>query len=369
MDLFASAGIELESDKKKRLAEEAKKREAMQTKLKSVKGNFDTLKDKNTDDAKKAQDLLNEAEKIIAGADEDWSIEETAQPKIDEAAKIITTETNKQTPKPSSKSSSSTATKKTGDAFKVTTDTKISYAGEVTMITEYFTEEEIKKGTPDKEGKSKKITKEMVQAKLEERYAELVPDLTELVYFKEKDMIVPVLKAGKKGNTSVHSEVSQIPFNILEDFVVVANHYASLFKTEVHADIYHDLDTNEFFLDFPEQQVSPVIAEVTEAALVTAVKFMGKRVKKVMEIHSHHYLPAFPSPTDDASERAPIYYTIVGKLGEPTPHITCRTFNTFTQEHFNIDPSELFADFHKEFNMDKEVNYSLENVKVLVENE
>ncbi|QCJ45481.1 hypothetical protein FAY30_26440 (plasmid) [Bacillus sp. S3] len=253
-----------------------------------------------------------------------------------------------------------TAPKK--DPFKVLVDTIVRYAGMDIPVTNYFTVEEIENGLPGKKKKSEEdeeetgynpITENDLRKRLEEDYAELVANFTQLVYIEKKNIIVPVLSAKKKGmvdcsETSANAGVSvsskkKIPFSILADFVVVAKDFSNQFGTEVHADVYYDLDENEFFLDFPKQVVTPVLCTVVEnIAWINAEKFADRHYIKVMEIHSHHVMPAIPSIIDDMNERAPILYAIVGRLDKFFPDIIVRTFDKATQKHVFIDPNKIF---------------------------
>lgn len=250
------------------------------------------------------------------------------------------------------------------EPFKVLVDTIVRYAGMDLPVTNYFTVEEIENGLPGKKKKSdeedgeeetglRPIAENDLRKRLEEDYAELVANFTQLVYVEKKNIIVPILSARKKGmvdcsETSANAEVSvsskeKIPFSILADFLVVANEFSDRFGTEVHADIYYDLDKKEFFMDFPKQIVTSVLCTIDEnIAWINAEKFADRRYIKVMEIHSHHVMPAIPSTTDNMNERAPILYAIVGRFDKFFPDIIVRTFNKDTQKHVFIDPNKIF---------------------------
>lgn len=249
------------------------------------------------------------------------------------------------------------------EPFKVLVDTIVRYAGMDLPVTNYFTVEEIENGLPGKKKKSDEedgeetgfnpISENDLRKRLEEDYAELVANFTQLVYIEKKNIIVPVLSAKKKGmvdcsKTSANAGVSvssktKIPFSILADFVVVAKDFSDQFGTEVHADIYFDLDEQEFFMDFPKQVVTPIECTVDESiAWINVEKFSERRYIKVMEIHSHHVMPAIPSKTDDMNERSTILYAIVGRLDKFFPDIIVRTFDKDSQKHIYIDPNKIF---------------------------
>jgi PRTRC genetic system protein A len=44
----------------------------------------------------------------------------------------------------------------------------------------------------------------------------------------------------------------------------------------------------------------------------------------VLDLHSHHTLPAFFSPTDDSDEQEGRFYAVIGRLDLPTPQLVLR---------------------------------------------
>lgn len=44
----------------------------------------------------------------------------------------------------------------------------------------------------------------------------------------------------------------------------------------------------------------------------------------ILDLHSHHTMPAYFSPTDDADEQEGRFYGVMGRLDLPTPHLTLR---------------------------------------------
>lgn len=291
-----------------------------------------------------------------------FDIEDPAEKKVElneiTTVKSPSTEVNKNK-KSSTAPAASTA--KT-DAFEVKVDTIIRYAGMDIPVTNYFDIDVIENGIlktskKDKEdGKFeyRKIEENDLRKKLEEDYPELVANFTTLVYIKKKNVIVPILQAKKKGliNYDCHLGDSssespslpkkKIPFSLLSDFISIAKQWSDRFGTEIHADIYFDVERHEFFMDFPEQVVNPVLVEITESPMTSAIKFLDRQYIKVMEIHSHQRMKAIPSSTDDANERSRILYAIVGKIDNLFPEITVRTFNTFTEEHIPLQPLQIF---------------------------
>lgn len=241
-----------------------------------------------------------------------------------------------------------TAPAKEDAALEINTSTVIRYGGQDIPILTYFGEDEIKIHM-----EKKSITEEEVRKRMEDDYAELVPNHTAIIYHKEKNLVIPVLQAKKKGN------LPKIPFHLINEFVAIAREFAKL-PVEIHADIYFDLDLNKYFMDFPQQSVNKYRAERTESAIVTAIKFIERKYRKIMEIHSHHVWDANPSYIDDEAERSPILYAIVGNLNKLYPSITLRTFDKLDNCHLKLEPS----DFIEIESVTFESNYDLSEVAV-----
>lgn len=223
----------------------------------------------------------------------------------------------KETPEIDHKKATPTATSTPDkkETFEVNTAAIVRYCGESFPITDFFGTEEIQEG----------LTAEKVRKRLEADYPELVSSHTEVLSIKKKNQIyiVPTLKAKKKGCTA---EVPQsIPFAILIHFERIAKQYAQK-KLEVHADIYYCFERKQFLLDVPKQDVSTLNCEVTED-MASIYDRIGFDIKKVAEIHSHHFMAAVPSSTDDKAERVPgMNYFIIGEMQKVTPTLFGRRF-------------------------------------------
>lgn len=252
--------------------------------------------------------------------------------------------------------SSSKSTPKKEEPFEVNLDTFIYHLGERIAITSYFTPEEIENGLLRKkkdEESVERIKGEDVRKRLEKVFPDLIAAYTDMVYIKQKNMIMAVPKAKKKGlnqesnKSSAPAEgfsiSSKIPFSILRDFVGLSKEIFLKFGTEFHGDIYFNLENKMYFLDIPQQIAYRETVERTEDSMVTALKLIGIPFVKVMEIHSHHEWAPFPSSLDDQSERqGNMLYSIVGRVDQFFPQITTRYFNTDKQEHVSVDPSIIF---------------------------
>lgn len=261
-------------------------------------------------------------------------------------------------------SSSKPAVKKE-EPFEVNHETFIYHLGQHLAITDYFSTEEIENGLPSKKKKGddedngddiafKKITGEDVRKRLEKDFPDLVAAYTDMVYIKQKNMVMAVPKAKKKGlnqdctqnpTASAGGFVfpSKIPFGILQDFIALSKQFHEKHGTELHGDIYLNLETKEFFMDIPKQIALRTTVERTQDPFVTIQKLDGIPFMKVMEIHSHHEWAPTPSITDDLNERqGNMLYAIVGKVHHFFPELTVRYFNTSLQEHISLNPFMIF---------------------------
>lgn len=243
---------------------------------------------------------------------------------------------------------------KAEEPFTPNEDTVIRYYGESFAITSYFTPEELAEGLlvkkKDDETERKPLTEELLRKRMEKDFPELVKEFTEIIYLKEKNIIVPTMKAKKKGNcgevlsTDSTSPFSiKIPFSILRDFIAIAKLYGEL-RLEVHGDIYFKPSDKSYFLDIPEQLVHPYWTEVTEASYSVAERIQMDAIK-VAEIHSHHEMRPIPSQQDNESERIPgMHYVIVGRTNRFLPDVFLRQFISETAGHIEREFSSLFED-------------------------
>lgn len=257
--------------------------------------------------------------------------------------------------------------------FKLSEDTQIRVFGETLEITQYFSTEEIAEGLlikkKDGETEHRPIDGEVIRKRLEEDYPELVKDMTEIVFLKDKNMVVAFPKAKKKGNNCMETSSTlegvslssnQIPFSILRDFISLAKMYGE-HSLEIHADIY--FANGKYFLDIPGQMVHKYWCEVTESA-----QSIVERVEdavKVCEIHSHHSMAPRPSLQDNESERFPgMTYVIVGFTHKTFPEIYIRRFISEIDGYITLPYHLVFEDpfFYLP-------SYNTLNVEVVIEHE
>lgn len=237
------------------------------------------------------------------------------------------------------------------DVFDINENTIIRYFGESIEIQTYFSAEELAEGllVKKKDGgtERKPLDGELLRKRMEKDYPELVKDMTDMVYIKDKNIVIPFMKAKKKGNctetSSIFEDVSfPIPFSLLRDFIALARLYAEQYL-EIHADVYIDTK-GRFFLDVPQQRVHRYWCEVDEDSFNMAIRIGGDS-KKILEIHSHHMMPPLPSLQDNVSERVPgMTYAIVGCLHKPFPEIYVRRFISEEVGHVSVPYHLVFED-------------------------
>lgn len=242
--------------------------------------------------------------------------------------------------------------KKEPDKFEVNEDTVIRYYGESIEIATYFDAEELAEGILiNKKGgetERKPIDGEIVRKRMEKDFPELVKDFTEMVFIKEKNIIIPMIKAKKKGcsnmetptNVGVSSTLPKIPFKILLQFISIAKTFGE-YGLEIHGDVYFD-KTRGYFIDIPKQRVHRLWTEVNENS-IDILNRIGEDSIKVMEIHSHHKMEPIPSLQDNESERVPgMLYCIIGNTQKMFPDIYVRMFISEQIEHIKIEPFAIF---------------------------
>lgn len=284
--------------------------------------------------------------------------EESERQKRAEEAKIRAEELKKASAGAST--STNAPKKKEPEVFDVNVETFVYHLGQELPLTNYFTVEEILQGLPSKkqdeeEPTLRKITGEDVRKRLEKEFPDLLAAYTDMAFVKQKNMILAVPKARKKGlemdidcteesskEDSLHYR-KKIPFSILSDFISLSNQFSTKYGVELHGDIYFDLNRDEFFMDIPHQVASSITVERIQDVELTLQKLNGIRFLKIMEIHSHHVMEPFPSRLDDYNERqGGVLYAIVGNVDKFLPDITLRRFDPHRDRHIDLDPNLVF---------------------------
>ena len=242
----------------------------------------------------------------------------------------------------------------TVEKFDPNEDTIIRYFGESIEIGKYFSAEELAEGilvkkADEEEPVRKPLEAAILRSRMEKDYPELVKEHTEMVYIKKKNIVIPTLKAKKKGNLTEAERYGgpldfpfpKVPFAILRQFISLAKHFGKQ-NLEIHADVYFNPYGQTYFLDVPAQEIHRYYTEVTESATEIASR-VGDAIK-VLEIHSHHHMLAIPSSQDNESERIPfMFYGIVGLVDDYFPQLYFRRFINDDVEYLNIPIETIFS--------------------------
>jgi hypothetical protein len=130
---------------------------------------------------------------------------EEAAPIVKESKAKNTTSSKKEAPvKPTPKP--------VEEKLELTVETIIRYGGENLPVTDYFSAAEISEGIRilegDKAGEFRPIVAEDIRKRMEEEFAELIEGYTSMIYNKEKNLVIPVLQARKKGAHCYYCETS-----------------------------------------------------------------------------------------------------------------------------------------------------------------
>jgi proteasome lid subunit RPN8/RPN11 len=261
------------------------------------------------------------------------------------------------------KSTAPKKAKEEKETFEIKVDTQFYHMGEYIPVIEYVTESEITRGIEKKKkGETivESLSSEELRKRLEKDYPDLIKGYTEIVYVKKKNLVLAVSKAKKKGcgcsKEQFQPRKKKIPFHILRHFVAFSRQVYISAGTECHADVYYDYDTDDFFIDVPQQQASPVNVEVVESGLSIAERLSEHRYRKIMEVHSHHTMKPYPSSTDDENERGQFLYAIVGDLHHFLPAITVRYFDSEKNKHIPLNAETIFE---SPFVEDKRISKSM----------
>jgi hypothetical protein len=238
--------------------------------------------------------------------------------------------------------------------------TFVAYAGHTLSITKFFTEESL--ATLDLEA---------VRKRLEKDFPELSKQRTKMEWDEKKNLICPMVTGGKKGAffslglrgfffrskdlfenkepinilaaRDGYYEVRENPIgvfiakvDIVEDlepcrpafkltlpkipqylFAQLISFFAdyAMHEVEVMGVFYWDMETKQYLLDVPFQNVSKVKVDACYSSLPSSYI-------KVAEIHSHNTMRAYFSDVDNEDETGTMLYGVVGRLQSGLKQIT-----------------------------------------------
>ncbi|MCI8404308.1 MAG: hypothetical protein HFE52_02560 [Clostridia bacterium] len=142
----------------------------------------------------------------------------------------------------------------------------------------------------------------------------------------------------------------RIPFTMLSEIISFFRHFAVRKHTcEALVNLYWDTDTERYVINVPKQIVG-------QESVETTLPEVPDNLLHVMDIHSHNYMKAKFSKTDDEDEKATRLYTVIGRLDKLFPDISTRISVGGIFE--NINSAEIF-----EYPFDNFPNEWLDSVK------
>jgi hypothetical protein len=102
---------------------------------------------------------------------------------------------------------------------------------------------------------------------------------------------------------------------------------------EALVNVYWDAENKRYIVKVPEQKVGA-------AAVDTVLPDVEDDLIHVMDIHSHNYMKAYFSETDDRDEKATRIYTVIGRLDKMLPDIKMRI--SVGGKFEEINPMDMF---------------------------
>lgn len=114
-----------------------------------------------------------------------------------------------------------------------------------------------------------------------------------------------------------HFYLPVIPASLLLQVISFFQYVCKKDRAEVLTNILYDKVMKRYICDVPEQTISGF--EVTANVI-----YDDSRYLHVMDIHSHNFMPAFFSDTDNQDELASRLYMVIGKLDHTIPQIKLR---------------------------------------------
>ena len=240
-------------------------------------------------------------------------------------------------------------------------------------------------------GKEQVTKKELINY-IGKDYPEYSMERTEIHYDKKKNIIIPVLKSGKRGcgpeyhlednadyrmeqtplmsiyvkkNTlgsngcsdgEVHINLPKIPFYILKQIVYFFWDVYIFYRAEAIVQIFYHLKESAYHIYIPHQAVNQSSVEFARNPELE----QSKESILAMEIHSHGMHQAFWSSTDNQEELKHGFYAVIGDLSNfcyDRNHIRIR--GATGGYHVEVRADKIF-DFPKNV---EEFNKMLTNIK------
>lgn len=124
------------------------------------------------------------------------------------------------------------------------------------------------------------------------------------------------------------------PYRMLCEIIAFFRYFADRKNVrEALVNVYWDNENDEYVVKVPKQKVG-------SASVDTILPDVTDNLVHVMDIHSHNFMKAFFSQTDDNDEKATRLYTVIGRLDKLFPDISTRI--SVGGKFVDIHPSDIF---------------------------
>jgi PRTRC genetic system protein A len=144
---------------------------------------------------------------------------------------------------------------------------------------------------------------------------------------------IPGLKKDFKETWELN--VPLIPLSLLESAISFFREIYKQHGTEAHVQFFYNVNTEEYILHCPKQEVSPGSVRYERDK-----NFEKPHLIFVLEMHSHGSMGAFFSGTDDKDEKDDRFYGVVGKVGQFQPEMKFRL--SVGGHKFDLEVGDIF---------------------------
>jgi len=157
------------------------------------------------------------------------------------------------------------------------------------------------------------------------------------IFSKKVDYILEELDRIREG--FILTLPRKIPADLLAQSVAYFRIWGK-YHLEVQVQIFWNIKDQKYFGYVPKQKVTNTTIDIERDIEIENTNSL------VLELHSHHHMPAMFSDVDDDWEKATGLYGVIGQIGEDIPKMRYRL--SCGGSFKRIDISEIFQDFSPE---------------------
>lgn len=161
-----------------------------------------------------------------------------------------------------------------------------------------------------------------------------------------------------------HQNFQKIPFELLEKIVDFFRKVHQEQKTEAQAEIWYNKDTKQYFIHIHNQYATYASVERNNEI---SNDFSTVNNVNILNLHSHHSMPAFWSTTDDENDKGGILYCVIGNIEQKIPDMLFRTiinnyqFDIGIENIFEIPENIEFKTFERNNEWHDKVSIEIKN--------